>query len=124
MDSTPKRPLGLTVIIFLLGLSTLKGMQVLLYERDFFVSEFPGATLPVLVAYGLTAMAILAGLYGLWGLKRWSVPILLAATALTLILDFVALAPPVHKMGSLLSMALVFWFSRPVWPVLLRKTDE
>jgi len=109
------RPLGLSVLICLLGLSTMSALVVLLTRREFFVSQFPGATNTICTGYVLAALLILSGLAGLWQLKRWSVWVLAVATIATLGLDQIANAPTAHKAATVGSLLLIIALSKPVW---------
>lgn len=114
----PKRPLLLSVLIILLALGTLNALRILFFQRDFFIAQFPGSTPLIIAAYATTAVAILLGLFGLWRLDRWSVPLLLLATVATLVLDFLASAPTGHKVATVMSLFAMAACSRPVWSKL------
>jgi uncharacterized membrane protein (DUF2068 family) len=115
-----RRPLVLSVLILLLGLSTLNALRILLTQRTFFVSHFPGASNAICTGYIVAALVILVGLVGLWQLKRWSVWVLAVATIATLGLDQLADAPATHKIATVSSMLMIIFFSKPVWPQLSR----
>ena len=90
----------------------MSALVVLLTRREFFVSQFPGATNTICTGYVLAALLILSGLAGLWQLKRWSVWVLAVATIATL---EIANAPTAHKAATVGSLLLIIALSKPVW---------
>ena len=101
-------------LILLLTASTLNALRIMILDRPFFVSQFPGATGAILFAYFLISLGLLVALFGLWQYRAWSIPVLIVLTGATILLDFLAKAPPTHKIASIIAMVTLFFLAKPI----------
>ena len=119
-ETVPRRPLGLSLTIVVLALSSVMGIWVALAERTKFEEAFPGATGLVYSLYLVCGVAVLVSLWGLWNLRIWALPVILMLSAIAAILDWVARAPLAHAIANVASVLLILISSKSILPYLFR----
>ncbi len=107
---------ALQVLAALAALGTIKAAATMLGARAEFLSAFPGlsaaAFAPLLALVAINFAAAVGTLF-LW---RVAVAVLVAAGALTVVVDVLARGPALHLATALAMMALVLpaaWLARP-----------
>ncbi|MFN7941490.1 MAG: hypothetical protein U0X73_07805 [Thermoanaerobaculia bacterium] len=118
-ETVPRRPLFLSIVVILLALSTASGLVTLLWRRDDFLRAFPAATPAILVGYLVTAIAILASLFGLWRLRPWGLALAVLLVVPALGLDILAEAPLAHRIAVVVSTLVVVAAAWPARRVLV-----